>query len=231
MNRKVYVALAAFALCGLTGCPSQVSCGLYTVCEDNNGCTTDTCEEGVCVFDADCEDDHCLNDACVQCLAGGECDDSNACTTDSCSAGGDCANTPIPDCNGGGEAEVLEASLTGAQEVPPVTTTATGSGNFNLNAARTTLSFAVTATGLSGPLTAAHFHLGAVGVDGDIIQDITTSITEVVGGVSLTGEWAELAAAEVTAILNEEIYVNLHTALNPGGEIRGQVLPSDAGGS
>ena len=121
-----------------------------------------------------------------------------------------------------GTQQEFSADLTGAQEVPPVTTDGTGEGEFTLNAAQTQLSFMVTASGLSGPVTAAHFHQGAVGVAGDIVQDIFADLEETGGNVTVMGTW-DVNAEELAALLDGNIYVNLHTEANPGGEIRGQV--------
>ena len=55
------------------------------------------------------------------------------------------------------------ASLNGAQEVPAVTTTATGTGSFILNADRTELAYHITVCDLSGAITAAHFHQDRIG--------------------------------------------------------------------
>jgi hypothetical protein len=116
------------------------------------------------------------------------------------------------------------ARLDGAQEVPPVTTTATGTGTFTLNSAGTELTYHVTFAGLSGPPTLAHFHCPA-GSPGNPVRDIFSSIS----GNTASGSWKSndanqpLTPALITELLAGRIYVNFHTAANGGGEIRGQV--------
>lgn len=109
------------------------------------------------------------------------------------------------------------AKLDGAQEVPAVTTTAYGLGTFNLSKDQSKLKFYVVAQGLSGAITAAHFHTGAMGVDGPVSTDLTTMIN----GNIISGE------VDPTAFLTDlkagNIYINMHTTANAGGEIRGQL--------
>jgi hypothetical protein len=123
------------------------------------------------------------------------------------------------------EAQIhFTAKLEGAQEVPPVTTSATGTGSFTLNSAGTELTYHITFAGLSGSLTASHFHNAAAGVVGGVVRNITFT------GNTASGVWKSTDAAQplsptlVNELLTGKIYVNLHTAANPGGEIRGQVL-------
>ncbi|GAB2952628.1 hypothetical protein GCM10027048_17260 [Hymenobacter coalescens] len=113
------------------------------------------------------------------------------------------------------------ATLSGGQEVPPVITSATGLGTFNLSQDQTKLKFRIVFSGLSGPATLAHFHTGAVGVAGPVIVDLAPFRT----GNLIEGEITPTAAF-LTALTAGQIYVNIHTAANPGGEIRGQVLPT-----
>jgi hypothetical protein len=142
----------------------------------------------------------------------------------------------INSCGGGGSdnpAPVATTStsfagkLNGTQENPAVATGATGTGSFKLNAAKTELTFDITIDGLTGPMTAAHFHSGATGVNGGVVRTLTTNFT----GNTATGTWTTtdgepLTPALVTALEASGLYVNVHTAANPTGEIRGQVLPN-----
>jgi hypothetical protein len=116
------------------------------------------------------------------------------------------------------------AKLTGAQEVPPVATTATGTAAIRLNETRTALTYDITVNGLSGPIILAHFHNAPTGVNGGVVKTITASFT----GSTATGVWRNtdaepLTPALVAEIMAGNIYVNVHTALNGGGEIRGQL--------
>jgi len=133
---------------------------------------------------------------------------------------------------GNGEIEISTAGtvffavLSGSNEVPPVATNAGGGGMFVLNAAQTELSFNIRIRGLSGPLTAAHFHNAPSGVNGGVVRTLTTNfVGEVASGVWSSSDATQpLTPALVAELLAGNIYVNVHTSANPGGEIRGQVL-------
>ncbi|KAA9339472.1 CHRD domain-containing protein [Hymenobacter busanensis] len=113
------------------------------------------------------------------------------------------------------------ANINGAQEVPAVNTQASGYGTFNLSQDQGTMKFRVVMSGLSGPATNAHFHTGAVGVSGPVI----IGVFQFASGNLIEGEVATTPAF-LTALASGQIYFNVHTAANPGGEIRGQVLPT-----
>jgi len=121
-------------------------------------------------------------------------------------------------------------ALRGDNEVPPNISLGYGYASYELSEDGTKLSFNITAPGLSGPVTAAHFHNAPVSVDGPAVVDLTPFLTEVDGQVAVTGssslsDWSiENAAEEIRA---GRIYVNLHTDAYPGGEIRGQVFLSE----
>lgn len=110
------------------------------------------------------------------------------------------------------------ADLNGAQQVPPVMTTAFGLGTFQLARHRGTLSFNAVFDGLSGPITAAHLHLGFPGTSGAIVQDLGAFITgnRISGSVDPT--------AYLAGLQDGAIYLNVHTSANPDGEIRGQLV-------
>ena len=115
-------------------------------------------------------------------------------------------------------AEKLKATLDGKSETPPNTSAATGKADIDYDAATKKLSWTLTYSGLSGPATAAHFHGPAEpGKNAGVavaIPNATSSPVE--GSATLTdAQAADLAAGKY--------YINIHTAANPGGEIRGQV--------
>lgn len=114
--------------------------------------------------------------------------------------------------------EEFVASLSGAQEVPPVTTNGVGIGTFNLSQRQDKLKFRVVVGGLSGPITATHFHSGAAGTAGPVVLDLMPYLS----GNVIEGE-VEPTPALVQAMLAGLIYINVHTAANLGGEIRGQL--------
>jgi hypothetical protein len=114
------------------------------------------------------------------------------------------------------------AKMDGSQETPAVTTTATGTGAFVLNAAGTALSYTITINGLT--ITAAHFHNGPVGVAAGVVKNLTFVNNTASGVWSSTDATQPLTDSLLSELLRGRLYVNAHTTANPGGEIRGQVL-------
>lgn len=138
------------------------------------------------------------------------------------------------------------AILSGAQEVPPVTTAGTGSATMVVSADRTRIDLTLNIDGVfNDGITQAHLHPGAIGENGLPILWICTNqsnapttiptppacppspatITRSFTAndfVVVTGGPATFADA-VTALLNGNTYINVHTLANPSGEIRGQV--------
>ena len=116
----------------------------------------------------------------------------------------------------------ISGNASGAQEVPAVTTTASGtlSGTFNDNTNE--LQWAISWNGLSGDVVAAHFH-GPAAAGTNAPPVIPINITSSYGSSgSLTG--TEILDATVEGYLKAgTFYYNLHTATYPNGEIRGQV--------
>jgi len=108
--------------------------------------------------------------------------------------------------------------LDGKQEVPPVNTAATGSGTITVLMDHS-VSGTVTTTGVAG--TAAHIHLAAKGASGPVIVPLNK-----------TGDntWAvppgiRFNDTQYEAYKLGNLYVNVHSAAHPGGEIRGQIMP------
>jgi hypothetical protein len=112
----------------------------------------------------------------------------------------------------------MKATLDGKAQVPPNASAATGTADIDYDPASKKLSWKLTYSGLSGPATAAHFHGPAeAGKNAGVavaIPNANSSPAE--GSATLT----DAQAADLTA---GKYYVNVHTAANPGGEIRGQV--------
>ncbi|KRT64613.1 MAG: CHRD domain-containing protein [Chloroflexi bacterium CSP1-4] len=126
-----------------------------------------------------------------------------------------------------GTAEALEATIDGAQEVPAVATAATGNGLAVISSDGTSVGYAVTYGGLSGALAAAHIHTGAPGVAGGVILPLAAGPSPMFGTLTSadfkpSGSVTTFAEA-LAAIRGGTTYFNLHTAANPGGEIRGQI--------
>lgn len=105
--------------------------------------------------------------------------------------------------------------LTGANEVPAVTTPASGTGTITVAPDRS-VSGSVTATGMSP--TMAHIHQGAPGVNGPVIIPLSQS-----GNVFTVPAGAKLTDAQYDAYKAGNLYVNIHSAAHPGGEIRAQL--------
>ncbi|MEL6923357.1 MAG: CHRD domain-containing protein, partial [Bacteroidota bacterium] len=110
------------------------------------------------------------------------------------------------------------ARLNGAQEVPAVDTDASGLAVFNLSKSGYKLEIRAIVEGLSGPISGAHLHAGAAGTNGGVVENLTTSVT---GNIITALVDPEDYLAELMA---GDIYLNVHTLSNPGGEIRGQLM-------
>ncbi|MCL4263628.1 MAG: S8 family serine peptidase, partial [Anaerolineae bacterium] len=109
------------------------------------------------------------------------------------------------------------ASLDGSQEVPPNGSLATGTGTFSYNLLTNDLTWSISHD-VASP-TAAHIHSGTVGVNGPPIITLDHTVNPMVGSDTLT-------AVEEGLLANQALYVNIHTAAFPGGEIRGQIIPT-----
>jgi Cu/Zn superoxide dismutase len=119
--------------------------------------------------------------------------------------------------------------LIGGRQVPPVATPATGTGAFTLTDAG--LTFDLTVEGLQGAITAAHFHQGGFGVNGPPVRTITGDFTgNTASGIWTGGDAEPLTPALIADLLDQEIYLNVHTSAHGSGEIRDQVrLESSTG--
>ncbi|MEZ5964572.1 MAG: CHRD domain-containing protein [Planctomycetota bacterium] len=115
------------------------------------------------------------------------------------------------------QATYFTASLDGAQEVPPVTTSARGWGIVRFDTASNQVRIFLHTDGLVNA-TAAHLHAGPVGINGGVLVPLSSS-----NGSDWTGS-GTLSAANAALLLAGDTYLNAHTPVNPGGEIRGQVV-------
>ena len=114
--------------------------------------------------------------------------------------------------------DIFEATLNGAQEVPPVATGGTGQAEVQYNNNTGRITWKVTYSGLSGGAAAGHIHgPAAAGQNAGVVIPFATVGTQPISGESaLTlAQYADLAAGLY--------YVNIHTPNFPGGEIRGQL--------
>ena len=109
----------------------------------------------------------------------------------------------------------VKVMLTGANEVPPVTTSASGDGAISI-ADDGSVSGSVTTKGVQG--TAAHILMAAAGNNGPVIVPFTKE-----GDTYKAPAGAKLNADQLKAFKSGNLYVNVHSAANPNGEIRGQL--------
>ena len=128
--------------------------------------------------------------------------------------------------------ETFVSSLDGEQEDPPVITDASGNGQVVLSADRTTLRFALSVFDLApDQITQAHIHVGEPGVNGPVVFFLSaTSFTSPLIGTLTAANF--IPAPEVGVVTFEDFlavlyagdtYINVHTIMYPGGEVRGQL--------
>jgi hypothetical protein len=115
------------------------------------------------------------------------------------------------------EMVALKADLKAATEVPPTGSNGTGTLTATYDTASKKLSWTGSVSGLTGPATAAHFHAGEVGKNGAVVIPISGADKG-----SFEGS-ATLTDAQASDLMAGKWYVNVHTAANKAGEIRGQV--------
>jgi len=120
------------------------------------------------------------------------------------------------------QAQTLSSSvgLDGAQETPPVVTAGSGSATVTLDVSTGSVSVSGSYASLGSNQTLAHIHSGAFGVAGGIV--VTLSGTGGMSG-SFSGGGV-LSAGQQTTYRNGSMYLNIHTMLNGGGELRGQIV-------
>lgn len=136
---------------------------------------------------------------------------------------------------------VFTATLSGDDEVPPVTTDTTGDATFTVT--ETGIDYVVNVSDGTG-ITMAHIHLGAVGENGGVVVTLFMA-DDTSTGIDVDGELASgtiavanlsgaLADMQLNDLIDEMIadlaYVNVHSVANPPGEIRGQIMAGDGNG-
>jgi hypothetical protein len=113
----------------------------------------------------------------------------------------------------------LTARLSGAGEVPPTIGNGSGELQATLDKQTRVLTWSLAVAGLSGPVTAAHFHGPAVSG-----ENAGVAVPMAVGLKSPDNGAVTLSTAQMEDLLAGKWYVNVHTATNPNGEVRGQVM-------
>jgi CHRD domain len=135
------------------------------------------------------------------------------------------------------EAQIMNftATLSGANETPAIASGAGGTATVQLNTATRVVTYRVDVYNMPSGTTAAHFHAGGPGVAGPVVVNFT-----VVNGISNDFTISGTASASdlvprgeqgirswddfIQALTLGQVYVNVHSAVNGGGEVRGQVL-------
>jgi len=140
----------------------------------------------------------------------------------------------------------LKADLEGFQEVPAISSTGGGHFQGTLNSTETQLTYTVTFDDLEAPVTQSHIHFAQKSVNGSIIvwlcgsatnpgptgtpacpQQGTVSGTFTAANVGASATTQQLSAGDLASFIDAMesgiAYVNVHTTLSPGGEIRGQL--------
>jgi CHRD domain len=119
--------------------------------------------------------------------------------------------------------------LSGSQEVPPVSGTASGTADILISPSKcqtatsggwcTAVTGTVTTSGVTG--TAAHIHQGKAGQNGPVIIPLVKKDDN----TWTVPPFTYLTDAQYIAYIDGDLYVNVHSAANPGGQIRGQLKP------
>lgn len=114
-------------------------------------------------------------------------------------------------------AATMQVKLSGDEEVPAVKTGGSGAGSITINDDGS-VSGSVTASGFAP--TAAHIHEGAAGTNGKVIVPFTKD-----GDKFSAPAGAKLTPDQLNAFKAGNLYVNIHSAAHPGGEVRAQLKP------
>lgn len=136
----------------------------------------------------------------------------------------------------------LMAELTGEAQVPPVETEAMGMADVTVDTEAMTVTWTLAYEGLSGEPVAAHFHGPATpeetapptvdltvdmeGMEGEAAASATATTEEEVPQDIVMGS-SEITEEQLTQLQDGLWYINIHTEMHPGGEIRGQVMEGE----
>jgi len=124
----------------------------------------------------------------------------------------------LPFATASAETITLKADLKGSNEVPPNSSPASGTAEATLDTTSKLLTYTITYKDLTGPALGAHFH-GPVeaGKNAGIVLPFKSVQSPIQGSATLTDQQA-------ADLLAGKWYANIHTAANPGGELRGQMV-------
>ena len=119
--------------------------------------------------------------------------------------------------------ESFKVELSGAQQVPAAETKGSGTADVTWDAATRVVTWSISVSGLSSPVTMAHFHgPAAAGKNGPVEVWLSEKGKPVEGAIK--GQ-ATLSPEQAQQFAAGELYINVHTKDHPAGEIRGQVVP------
>jgi Cu/Zn superoxide dismutase len=122
-------------------------------------------------------------------------------------------------------AQTYGAVLTPGQEVPPTTSNGFGNATVTLDPTHTMLTVSMTVSKLTGPLTLSHIHKITPGQQtGPVVIDFMAAVNFLNNKLNATFTIPKTTGDDLVANLSQ-YYVNVHTAANPGGEIRGALSP------
>lgn len=128
------------------------------------------------------------------------------------------------------------ALLSGANEVPGIASGSGGTATVTLNTATRAVTYKIDVYNMPSGTTQAHFHVGGPGVAGPVVVNFVVqpnisndfSISGTATSADLVprqaqgiGSWDDF----IEALVLGQVYANVHSTVNPGGEVRGQVLP------
>lgn len=117
------------------------------------------------------------------------------------------------------------ADLSGANEVPPVTTNGSGTFEMTVNPLAGRIDYTLDVTGVA-TVTMAHIHIGPAGANGPVAYWLydPTGANAPSGSFPVTGTINVTSPEHVQALLTDSLYVNVHTTAHPSGEVRGQIV-------
>lgn len=118
--------------------------------------------------------------------------------------------------------QIFAANLTGAQDVPPTNSAATGLASVVLNNAQTMITVNLSFSGLEGPATAAHIHGPALQGSNAGVLFPFTGVPNAVSG-AIPPQTFAIDPTQVGYLESGQLYVNVHSTVFPEGEIRGQL--------
>jgi hypothetical protein len=139
------------------------------------------------------------------------------------------------DLSGPAQSRTFTVTMTGLNERPnPVSPSGNGTATFTIDDAETTISYTISVASMTSAITLAHIHLGSAGFTpptpaANIIVTLTTPANGQTVSGTITSQTALALGVSFPSLIalmrNSDVYVNVHTTNNPGGEIRGPVVP------